>query len=309
MDDFRNKKDLRDFLEKKVLQYDHDSFIAADPISVPHRFVKKQDIEIAGLFAAIFAWGNRTTIIQKSNELMKCMDDSPFDFIRNHQPADLKRLTTFRHRTFNETDLLYFIQFLHSHYRHSVSLETAFLPDYPDEKKLKKQSLLLPVEKEKIYSSEKKIKNQPHILRYEIKKNDSSGINISGENEFVKDALSVFYRRFFSLEDAPARTRKHIASPEKNSTCKRLNMFLRWMVRSDKQGVDFGIWKKISAADLICPVDLHVSRVARRFGLISRKQTDWSTAMELTRSLRVMDKNDPVKYDFALFGLGVMEKY
>ena len=86
-------------------------------------------------------------------------------------------------------------------------------------------------------------------------------------------------------------------------------MFLRWMIRSDQKGVDFGIWKTISPAHLICPVDLHVARVARRFGLISRKQTDWQTAMELTQALRLMDPADPVKFDFALFGLGVMEKY
>ena len=111
------------------------------------------------------------------------------------------------------------------------------------------------------------------------------------------------------MSDAPERTKKHIASPDKNSTCKRLNMYLRWMVRKDSKGVDFGIWNNISPADLVCPVDLHVARVARSFGLISRKQTDWETAMELTSALRRMDKNDPVKYDFALFSLGVTEKY
>jgi uncharacterized protein (TIGR02757 family) len=125
----------------------------------------------------------------------------------------------------------------------------------------------------------------------------------------VKNALNVFYKRFFALSDAPERTKKHIASPDKNSTCKRLNMYLRWMVRKDAKGVDFGIWNNISPADLVCPVDLHVARVARSFGLISRKQTDWETAMELTSALRRMDKNDPVKYDFALFSLGVTEKY
>jgi uncharacterized protein (TIGR02757 family) len=273
---FRNKKELRDFLEKKVLEYNHPSFIAKDPVSVPHRFNEKQDIEIAGLFAAIFSWGNRTSIIQKSNELMKGMDDAPYDFIRNHKPADLKRLKDFKHRTFNSTDLLYFIHFLHYHYQQSDSLEIAFLPNVSGKKE--KNSLLVES-------------------------------NAPGENEFVKNALSAFYTRFFSLEGAPRRTQKHIASPEKNSTCKRLNMYLRWMVRQDKRGVDFGIWKKISAADLICPVDLHVARVARKFGLISRKQTDWLTAMELTMALREMDKNDPVKFDFALFGLGVIEKY
>jgi uncharacterized protein (TIGR02757 family) len=270
MASFRNKNELRDFLEKKVLEFNHPSFIAADPVSVPHRFSKKQDIEISAFFAAVFAWGNRTTIIQKSNELMSRMDDAPYDFIRNHQAADLIGLQTFKHRTFNATDLLYFIRFLHAHYRQSNTLETAFLTNQR--------------------------KNYPPHQEYV-------------EDECIKNALSVFYTRFFSLDDVPARTHKHIASPEKNSTCKRLNMFLRWMVRHDKRGVDFGIWKKISAADLICPVDLHVSRVARGFGMISRKQTDWLTAMELTRALRKMDKEDPVKFDFALFGLGVTEKY
>jgi uncharacterized protein (TIGR02757 family) len=300
MNPFRNKKELIEFLEKKVLQYNHPSFIATDPVSVPHRFSKKQDIEIAGLFAAIFAWGNRTTIIQKSNELMKLMDDAPHDFIRNHRQADLKRFIAFKHRTFNATDLLYFLHFLQTHYRQSDTLESSFLPNPLKEKKA------VPVTSEilsadKILPKSKLLQEKSGALPPEI--------NVSGENEFVKNALNVFYSRFFSLEDAPYRTQKHIASPEKNSTCKRLNMYLRWMVRQDNRGVDFGIWKKISAADLICPVDLHVARVARRFGLISRKQTDWLTAMELTRALRVMDTKDPVKYDFALFGLGVMEKY
>lgn len=248
--------------------YNDASFIPADPISVPHRFTKKQDVEIAGLFAAVFSWGNRTTIIRKSNELMRFMDDSPHQFILNHEPGDLKRLMDFKHRTFNVTDLLYFIHFLRQHYRQSDSLETAFLPDTQISQRTE-----------------------------------------HGERDIVKSALSAFYNRFFSLDDAPGRTKKHISSPEKNSTCKRLNMYLRWMVRIDNNGVDFGIWNKISPADLICPVDLHVARVARKFGLISRKQTDWETAMELTKALRSMDPVDPVKYDFALFGLGVMDKY
>ncbi|HZK64059.1 MAG TPA: DUF2400 domain-containing protein, partial [Puia sp.] len=131
----------------------------------------------------------------------------------------------------------------------------------------------------------------------------------AGRKNRMKNGLSAFYTRFFSLEDAPRRTQKHIATPQKDAACKRLNMYLRWMVRQDKCGVDFGLWKKISPADLICPVDLHVARVARRFGLITRKQTDWTTAVELTAALREMDKKDPVKFDFALFGLGVFEKY
>ena len=288
MNPFRTRKELQDFLETKVLEYNHPSFIARDPVSIPHRFSIKQDIEIAGLFAAVFAWGNRTTIIRKSSELLKGMDDAPYDFISNHKSADLKQFHQFKHRTFNSTDLLYFIRFLKSHYKVHGSLEEAFLP----------------IESNNINS----------LRLNAVKSNTEKGkkeklSELPGDNEFAKKALSGFYKRFFSLRNAPQRTQKHVASPDKNSTCKRLNMYLRWMVRQDNNGVDFGIWKKISAADLICPVDLHVARVARGFGLITRKQTDWQTAMELTATLREMDRTDPVKYDFALFGLGVTEKY
>ena len=256
-----NKKKLKEFLDQKVDQYNQPSFIEADPVCIPHLFIKKQDIEIAGFFASIFAWGNRTTIINKSKELMKLMDNSPYEFITNHNEKDLMRLLQFKHRTFNTTDLLYFILFLKHHYKTSDSLETAF----------------------------------------------SGWINNKDDN--IESALIGFHDYFFSLHDAPVRTKKHIATPNKNSTCKRLNMFLRWMVRKDNCGVDFGIWNKISPSQLICPIDVHVARVARRFDLIQRKQVDWSAALELTDHLKKFDHDDPSKYDFALFGLGVVEKF
>lgn len=114
-----------------------------------------------------------------------------------------------------------------------------------------------------------------------------------------------FHHRFFSLEYYPERTRKHIATPERNSACKRINMFLRWMVRKDNKGVDFGIWDQIKPSQLVCPCDVHVERVARHFKLIERKNMDWLTAVELTENLKSFDPSDPVKYDFALFGMGV----
>ncbi len=260
--------DLKAFLDKKVDEYNQPSFIKSDPICIPHSFSKNQDIEISGFFAAIFAWGNRTTIINKSRELMQLMDNAPFQFCMNHDLLDLKKLMGFKHRTFNTTDLLYFVEFLKYHYSKNKSLESAFF---------NKQSLL-------IKASE-----------------------VPNHRGLVGTALNYFYDYFFSLEDAPTRTAKHIASPQKKSTCKRLNMFLRWMVRNDNRGVDFGIWKSISPAELICPVDVHVARVARHFNLLNRKATDWEAALELTDNLRKLDKTDPVKYDFALFGLGVME--
>ncbi len=253
---------LREFLNRKVEEYNTPAFVAGDPISVPHRYAKKQDREIAGFFAATFAWGNRTTIINKSRELMALMDDSPHDFIINHKEKDLQRMEGFCHRTFNVTDLLYFIAFLRKHYQYHRSLEDAFL----------------------------------------AKDSDHRG-------EPMERALNQFYHNFFSLEHIPARTRKHIAAPFRNSSCKRLNMYLRWMVRNDKKGVDFGLWKRISPVHLICPLDLHVGRVARGFGLLQRPLPDWQAAVMLTSHLRELDPLDPVKYDFALFALGAMERF
>jgi uncharacterized protein (TIGR02757 family) len=258
------QNELKKFLDKKVDEYNQPFFIKDDPISIPHLFIKKQDIEIAGFFAAIFAWGNRATIINKSKELLSLMDNAPYDFCLNVDMGRLKKLIGFKHRTFNDTDLLYFIEFLKHHYSNHNSLEDAFIKDV--------------------------LKASP-----------------MGEG-LVGAALNGFYNYFFSLEDSPPRTHKHIASPQKNSTCKRLNMYLRWMVRNDNKGVDFGIWKNISPSQLICPVDVHVARVAKHFKLLQRKQTDWQAALELTNYLRKLDASDPVKYDFALFGMGVSKQ-
>lgn len=124
----------------------------------------------------------------------------------------------------------------------------------------------------------------------------------------IENALIGFHELFFSLPDAPHRTRKHIATPARKSTCKRLCMFLRWMVRQDDKGVDFGLWQQIKPSQLLMPLDVHVERVGRQLGLIERKQCDWKTVLELTARLRELDANDPVKYDFALFGTGVLDK-
>ncbi len=249
-------EDMKEFLDQKSEQYNRPGFIENDPISIPHLFKKKQDIEIAGLFAATLAWGQRKTIIRKCRELMELMDNAPHEFILHHTEKELKSLMNFKHRTFNSTDLLYFIESLKHYYKENDSLETAFLTDSDD--------------------------------------------------ETVERGLINFHDLFFKL-DHPHRTRKHLPTPQRKSTCKRLVMYLRWMVRQDKSGVDFGIWKKISSAQLICPCDLHVDRVARKLKLIKRKQTDWQTALELTRALKKFDPADPVKYDFALFGLGIEE--
>lgn len=252
-------------LNEKAALYEQPGFIKDDPISIPHRFTKKQDIEIAGFFTAILAWGKRKSIIDSCEFLFMLMDDAPYDFIMNYDDDDLIPFMDFVHRTFNASDLIHFLDFLQFHYQYleEESLETAF------------SKHLKPTDKD------------------------------------VAPALTGFYNSFFDdsyFGDYDERTKKHIATPAKKSACKRLNMFLRWMVRSNEKGVDFGIWKNIQPSQLVCPLDIHVSRMSRQLGLLTRKQNDWIAATELTENLKLLDANDPVKYDFALFGMGLEEK-
>jgi len=256
-------KSLAELLNEKVEQYNRPSFIPKDPICIPHSFSQKQDIEISGFFAALFAWGQRTTIINKSKELMTLMDNAPYDFIINHSPKDRKKFLEFKHRTFQAVDIIFLISFLQKHYNNFESLEDAFL-------------------------QEGYAKTKTECTIQEMR-------------------LRNFYEYVFSHEHLD-RSHKHIATPAKNSACKRLNMFLRWMVRKDKKGVDFGIWNKISPAELIIPFDVHVCRVANKLHLLSSEKSNWNQATSLTEQLKTLDETDPIKYDFALFGMGVLEE-
>ena len=124
----------------------------------------------------------------------------------------------------------------------------------------------------------------------------------------MQPSIAEFKKLFFEINHLP-RTMKHVSDPMQGSAAKRLNMFLRWMVRQDNKGVDFGIWKSIPMAALSCPLDVHSGNVARKLGLLTRKQNDGKALAELDTALRLLDANDPVKYDFALFGLGVFEGF
>lgn len=246
---------LKDFLDEKFTRFDGAHFIQDDPISIPHQYKKKQDIEIAALMASVLAWGQRITVINKSKEFLHWMGGEPHEFVLQHRESDLKPFTHFKHRTFNGTDALYFIEALRHIYQMHPSLEDAF----------------------------------------PLRESDAT----------TERALTHFHDLFFSLAFAPSRTKKHISTPARKSACKRLNMFLRWMVRHDSQGVDFGIWKKIKPHQLVCPLDVHVERVARKLKLLKKQPATWKAAVELTNALKILDAVDPVKYDFALFGLGV----
>ncbi len=251
---------LKQLLDEKVKVYNTPSFIKNDPITIPHSYTHKQDIEIAGLFSATLAWGNRTTIINSCRKLMQLMDNAPYDFVTQHNETDLRSFLQFVHRTFKATDLLYFISFLRRHYAVSNTLEDAFVPG----------------------------------ARY---------------TEVNTGAALIHYHNYFFAEEHPERTRKHVATPVRNSACKRLNMYLRWMVRKDRQGVDFGIWKKIKPHQLICPLDVHVARVAYRLNLIPTEKADWKNAVALTEQLKQLNPADPAVYDYALFGLGAEERF
>jgi len=257
-----NRTALKEFLDEKYDKYNRLDFIESDPVSIPHRFTKKEDIEIAGFLAATIAWGQRVTIINNANRLMNLMDNAPHEFVLNAKAKDLKRFDDFVHRTFNGVDAVFFMRSLQHIYKKHGSLERVFSAFQQQE---------------------------PAV---------------------TLNSIMHFREVFFSIPH-PARTGKHVSNPGENSSAKRLCMYLRWMVRNDKRGVDFGIWKNesINASHLMCPLDVHSGNVARKLGLLTRTQNDWKAVEELTASLRKMDPNDPVKYDFALFGLGVFEKF
>jgi uncharacterized protein (TIGR02757 family) len=248
-----------DLLESNYRKYNRPEFIENDPIFIPHQYTRLQDVEISGFFAATLAWGSRKVILRKGNELMSLMDNSPFDFVMHHSESDLKSMNSFKHRTFNSSDLLYFIHFFKKYYAVHTTLEDAFLPN--------------------------------------------------AEGGDIESGLTGFHTLFINDEYFPSRTIKHVSTPSRNSACKRLNMYMRWMVRHDRQQVDFGLWRRIKPAQLVCPCDLHVERVARALELIKQSKGGWKMAKELTDNLKLFDAADPVKYDFALFGLGMNRIY
>lgn len=252
--------DLKAHLDERVIRYNSPDFIEKDPISIPHLFTLKQDIEIIGFWVAMLSWGQRVTIINKSLLLVEMMGGRPFDFIMNHTESDLVPFENFKHRTFNGDDTLYFIHFFKKFYSKYESLEKAFT---------------------------------------QFRKTDKDQIEemFTGFNDF-----------FFDDDYALRRTQKHVASPARKSTCKRLNMFMRWMVRKDNNGVDFGLWSNIPMSALKIPLDVHVERVARHYGLLTRKQRDWMAVLEISDHLQRFDPEDPAKYDYALFGEGLLEK-
>lgn len=268
-------------------RYHCPAFIDDDPVQIPHLFTQRTDIEVAGFFAALFSWGNRTTIIGKARDLMRRMDNAPGDFVRSSTQREWASLKGFVHRTFQDTDLLFLIDFLHRHYSQYSSMEDAFLKSFES-------------------AAGESTVGESTVGESAVGES-AAGESTAGEFD-GRQRLQAFHERVFAVEWAPARTRKHVPSPNRGSRCKRLNMFLRWMVRRDALGVDFGLWQRISPASLMMPVDVHVERVALQWGLLSGKERGWHAVEALTAQMRLLDPEDPVRFDYGLFSLGVEQK-
>ena len=250
-----SREEMRELLERLHDRYNNESFIEADPISVPHSFTRPVDREIAGFLAATIAWGNRRAIVQSAHRMMRYMDNAPEDFVRNATETDMEYLRTYVHRTFNGVDFQDFVRGL----RHIIT-EWGSVGNYFE-------------------------------TRYE-------------EHGDLRPVFSDFRRDFFAVEH-DAHCEKHLSSIDKGAACKRLCMYLRWFVRHDDRGVDFGMWRRIPMSALYMPLDIHTGRMGRNLGLLNRKQSDWKAVEELTASLRELCADDPVRYDYSLFGLGI----
>lgn len=255
------REEIREFMDALCVRYNRETFVPDDPVSVPHLFVRPEDIEIAGFLAATIAWGQRPTIVRNGRRMMELMDDAPYQFVTQSQAADWDALMPFVHRTFNGGDFVYFVRALQYVYRYHGGLGGFFRASY-------------------------------------LRQND------------VKEVLSEFWRLFFAPELEPMqRTMRHLSSVDKGAACKRLNMFLKWMVRSDNNGVDFGLWSDaIPPSALYLPLDVHTANTSRALGLLTRKQNDWRAVEEVTDVLRSFDPKDPVRYDYALFCAGMYKE-
>lgn len=254
------EQQIKNLLDQAVELYNNTGFIEHDPVQIPHRFRRKEDIEIAGFLATSIAWGNRKSILKNANRMMDIMENAPYEFITDNYALKENRalIETFVHRTFNGGDLYFFLQSLQNIYQNHGGLEKVFTTGFDSD-------------------------------------------------QTIKSALSYFRKIFLSIP-YEKRVEKHLSNVEANSAAKRLNMFLRWMVRSDENDVDFGLWKGIPMSALMLPLDVHTGNVGRQLGLIVRKQNDWKAVEEIMFHLRKFDKSDPVKYDYALFGMGIEAK-
>jgi uncharacterized protein (TIGR02757 family) len=265
--------DLKLFLDKKQQQYNCQDFIAFDPIQIPHLFNKKEDIEISAFLTSIIAWGNRKMIINNALRLMKLMNNSPYNFLMEKVP-DYRKINSE-----NFTEL-------------SQNTEWQAIDGFVHRTFNGSDCMFFLLSLKRIY-----------VELGGLEKVFNQGFSI---DKTIFSTLKFFRKEFLYLPHA-RRVERHLSDVEKNSAAKRLNMFLRWMVRKDEKGVDFGLWHTIPTSALMLPLDVHAGNVGRKIGILTRKQNDWKATEEITANLRKFCLEDPIKYDFALFGSGVFQ--
>ncbi|NBB75277.1 MAG: TIGR02757 family protein [Bacteroidetes bacterium] len=248
--------ELKAYLDGLVDRFERRTFIADDPISIPHGFDDPRDQAVIGLYAALLAWGRRQTVLNKMEALCERMDYAPFRFVRDFDPdRDAAALAGFKHRTFQPIDAFWFTRNLSAALARHGTIENLFADHLPSEA-------------------------------------DDVGAAIQG---FSTTLLAI-------APDTPERLRKHLARPAAGSACKRLNMYLRWMVRPGP--VDLGLWTRITPDQLLLPLDVHSGRQARALGFVERKSNDWKAVQRLTAACRRLCPEDPARYDFAFYGPG-----
>lgn len=234
-------------------KYETDDFIKNDPVQFPHRFERKEDIEISGFISSLIAFGSRRAFIEKLDNLFKVMDNKPLEFVLNFNP---EKLNGFKYRVFKEEDMVEVFHILHKLYKEDGGLSALFEYGYKQD-------------------------NTIHTM-----------LNVVVDY-FYSNVKNNVGRGFYNM----------IPNPKNKGAMKKMNLFLRWMVR--KGPVDLGIWDFIPVSELLIPLDLHVSRLSREMGLLKRNTDDFTAVLELTQKLKEFSPDDPAKFDFAIFGLGV----
>ena len=260
-------------LDNLVVKYETVDFIKDDPIQFPHRFKNKEDIELAGFIASLFAYGNRKMFIAKLNDLFNRADNDIANYVKN---GDFKNLAGLEYRFSKDFDIIPIFEILHKLYSESHGLEELFEYGWS-------------------VGELNQISPQPNLPPI---KGGKAPIDYL---KFFQMVIDYFYSR--ASKTVGQGFYHMLPNPANGGAMKRINMFLRWMIR--KSPVDLGIWNFMQPKDLLIPLDVHVARISRNMGLLNRKSNDFKAVLELTDKLRKFSPNDPVKYDFAMFAFGV----
>lgn len=262
------KRNLKYILESLYASYNKYQFVPTDPLYFVHRFSEKQDQEIAALLSAVIAFGRVEQIKRSLSDVFQRLDNSPSHYVNSFSLSRAQQdFHSFVHRFIRGKDLTVLLYFISQIYREYGSLYNFFLKGYKP----------------------------------------SDDTITEGLKDFIKRILTIDCSPLYADGKLPgdAGVRFLLSSPEQGSACKRMNLFLRWMVRRG-DGIDLGIWKDVSPSQLVIPLDTHVSRIVQCIGLTKYKNNSWKMALDVTRNLRKFDSADPVKYDFAFSRLGIL---